>query len=234
MAHVLCLDNVHIALAGEPLVTLDARVGPGEVLTVMGPSGVGKSTLLAYVAGFLDPAFRASGRISLDGDDITGIPAERRRIGLLFQDALLFPHLSVGGNLLFGMPRSLDRRRERMRTALADVGLAGYEDRDPATLSGGQKARVALLRLLLSEPRAVLLDEPFSRLDAALRGEIRELVFRRLRDAGLPTILVTHDTADAPAAHGAVVQLAPGDAAEEHRHVRLVQRPSVRNRTFGS
>jgi len=217
MDHVLRLDRVLIALDGVPLVEVDAEVGPGEVLTVMGPSGSGKSTLLAYVAGFLDPAFRASGRISLDGEELTGRPAERRRIGLLFQDAMLFPHLSVAGNLTFGMPRSLDHRLERARAALSDVGLGGYEDRDPATLSGGQKARVALLRLLLSEPRAVLLDEPFSKLDAALRAEVRELVFGRLREAGLPTLLVTHDEADVPAAHATIVHLGPNGAVGPRR-----------------
>lgn len=217
MAHVLRLDRVLIAFDGVPLVEIDAEVGPGEVLTVMGPSGSGKSTLLAYVAGFLDPAFRASGRISLDDEELTGRPAERRRIGLLFQDAMLFPHLSVAGNLTFGMPRSLDRRLERARAALSDVGLGGYEDRDPATLSGGQKARVALLRLLLSEPRAVLLDEPFSKLDAALRAEVRELVFGRLREAGLPTLLVTHDEADVPAAHATILHLGPDGAVGPRR-----------------
>lgn len=217
MDHVLRLDRVLIALDGVPLVEVDAAVGPGEVLTVMGPSGSGKSTLLAYVAGFLDPAFRASGRISLGGEELTGRPAERRRIGLLFQDAMLFPHLSVAGNLAFGMPRSLDHRLERARAALSDVGLGGYEDRDPATLSGGQKARVALLRLLLSEPRAVLLDEPFSKLDAALRAEVRELVFGRLREAGLPTLLVTHDEADVPAAHATILHLGPDGAVGPRR-----------------
>lgn len=208
MAHALRLDGVTIALGGTVLAELDATVGPGEVLTVMGPSGSGKSTLLAFLAGFLDPAFRAAGRVLLDGEDVTDVPAEARQIGLLFQDPLLFPHLSVGGNLLFGMPRRADRR-QRMRAALREVGLDGFEERDPATLSGGQKARVALLRVLLSEPRAVLLDEPFSRLDATLRGEIRALAFARLHAAGLPAVLVTHDPADVPEPGGAVVHLHP-------------------------
>lgn len=211
MGHTLRLDGVTIALDGRTLVAVDAAVGPGEVLTVMGPSGAGKSTLLAFLAGFLDPAFRAAGRVVLDGVDVTAVPAEARRIGLMFQDPLLFPHLSVGGNLLFGMPRGPDRRA-RMQAALREVGLDGYAGRDPATLSGGQKARVALLRLLLSAPRAVLLDEPFSGLDAALRGGIRDLVFARLRAAGLPAVLVTHDAADMPAGGGPLVRLRPDDA----------------------
>lgn len=208
MAHRLRLDGIRIALGGAPLLAVDADVGPGEVLAVMGPSGSGKSTLLAFLAGFLDPVFRAEGRVMLDGEDVTRLPAERRRVGLLFQDPLLFPHLSVGGNLLFGMPAGRDRRG-RMRSALAEVGLAGFADRDPATLSGGQRARAALLRLLLSQPRAALLDEPFSGLDAPLRREIRTLTFERLRAAGLPAVLVTHDEADVPTEAAAVVRLGP-------------------------
>ncbi|WP_445003363.1 ATP-binding cassette domain-containing protein [Halomonas mongoliensis] len=204
----LVFDNVQIALEGRTLLALDARIAPGEVLTVMGPSGSGKSTLLAFAAGFLSAAFTARGRVLLNGREITALPAERRGIGLLFQDPLLFPHLSVAGNLRFGLPRAAPARTERVEAALADIGLAGFGERDPATLSGGQQSRVALMRLLLSAPRAVLLDEPFSKLDTALRCEIRELVFARLREAGLPSLLVTHDRVDAEAAGGRVVTLA--------------------------
>ncbi|MBD3895701.1 ATP-binding cassette domain-containing protein [Halomonas sp. ML-15] len=204
-----CLEfnQVHIALQGRTLLALDARVAPGEVLTVMGPSGSGKSTLLAYAAGFLAPAFHASGQVLLGGQDITALPAERRGIGLLFQDPLLFPHLSVAGNLRFGLPRGTQDKSARVAAALADIGLAGFGDRDPATLSGGQQSRVALMRLLLSAPKAVLLDEPFSKLDTTLRHEMRQLVFGRLRDAGLPSLLVTHDHADAEDAGGRVIEL---------------------------
>jgi len=205
--HRLVLDDVRIALEDNPLLELDAKIGPGEVFTVMGPSGSGKSTLLAYLAGFLAPAFQASGRVLLDDSDITRLPAERRGIGLLFQDPLLFPHLSVAGNLRFGMPRAMPDKAARVETALAQVGLAGFGSRDPATLSGGQKARVALMRLLLSEPRAVLLDEPFSKLDRQLRHDMRRLVFDRLREAGLPSLLVTHDREDAEDAGGRVIEL---------------------------
>jgi putative thiamine transport system ATP-binding protein len=201
----LVIDTLRIALNGTTLIELDARIGAGEILTVMGPSGAGKSSLLAFIAGVLEPAFTASGRIVLNGEDVTTRPVEQRRIGLLFQDALLFPHLSVAGNLLFGVPAGLPDRQMRIGQALEEAGLAGFGPRDPATLSGGQRARVALLRLMLSEPRAVLLDEPFSRLDAALRQEQRALVFDRIRGAGLPALLVTHDPEDASAAGGAVL-----------------------------
>ncbi|MDX1606517.1 MAG: ATP-binding cassette domain-containing protein [Candidatus Competibacterales bacterium] len=203
----LTLARVRITLAGSELLALDTVVRPGEILTVMGPSGSGKSTLLAFVAGMVDPAFGVAGRILIDGTDVTALPPERRHVGLLFQDALLFPHLSVLGNVLFGMPRARADRRTRAESLLAEAGLAGFGARDPATLSGGQRARVALLRLLASEPRVVLLDEPFSKLDAHLRAEIRAYVFARVRAAGLPTLLVTHDQADAEATGERIIRL---------------------------
>lgn len=203
----LYLEHVCIDLEGRELVRVNATIAPGEVLTVMGPSGSGKSTLLAYVAGFLDPAFTASGGVKLGERNLLDLPAEARGIGLLFQDPLLFPHLSVGSNVRFGLPRHSNDKHQQVTHALEQVGLAGFEARDPATLSGGQKARVALMRLLLSKPQAVLLDEPFSKLDTALRQEMRALVFSQLREAGLPALLVTHDHADAEAAGGAVIEL---------------------------
>lgn len=205
----LRLEGVCIERAGGRLVEIDATVAPGQVLSVMGPSGAGKSTLLAAVMGTLAPAFCLRGRVWLDGRDVTALPPEARRIGILFQDEILFPHLSVGGNLAFGLPRAVPRadRPAQVAAALAEVGLAGFADRDPATLSGGQKARVALMRMLLAEPRALLLDEAFSRLDAGLRAQTRDLVFGLARDRGLPVLMVTHDAEDAAAAGGPVVQL---------------------------
>lgn len=205
--HRLELRDICIRLGDQILVELDAEIGPGEVLTVMGPSGSGKSTLLAYLAGFLASDFQASGQVLLDGQDIDILPAEKRGMGLLFQDPLLFPHLSVAGNLRFGLPRSVVDKAQCVEDALAHISLAGFGDRDPATLSGGQKARVALMRLLLSAPCAVLLDEPFSKLDTNLRHEMRRLVFDRLREAGLPSLLVTHDREDAEDAGGRVIEL---------------------------
>jgi putative thiamine transport system ATP-binding protein len=206
----LTLAGLAISLGGRRLLALDLRIGPGEVLTMMGPSGSGKSTLLAAIIGTLPPAFEMSGRIWLDGHDITAMPTEARRVGILFQDELLFPHLSVGGNLAFGLPAAVkgrDRRRSLIESALLDIGLAGFADRDTATLSGGQRARVALMRMLLSEPCALLLDEAFSKLDKALRDQTRQLVFEISRRRALPVLQVTHDRSDAEAAGGRILTL---------------------------
>ena len=207
----LQLREVQLSIDGRPLFgPLSATIGPGQCLTVMGPSGCGKSSLLAYLAGTLDPAFAAVGEVAVGGTSLGGLPPERRRLGILFQDDLLFPHLSVGGNLAFALPASVRgsaARRQRIDEALATAGLRGFAERDPATLSGGQRARVALMRTLLAEPVALLLDEPFSKLDTALRGEFRKFVFEHAQVRGLPTLLVSHDETDARAAAGEVMVL---------------------------
>ncbi|WP_035042781.1 ATP-binding cassette domain-containing protein [Desulfovibrio sp. X2] len=208
----LALYGVRLALGATVLVDgLDLVVPPGAIVTLMGPSGAGKSSLLAHLCGALAPAFAASGTVLLDGRSLDGLPPERRRLGILFQDDLLFPHMSVGENLLFALPRgSRAGRREKAEQALAECGLEGFFPRDPATLSGGQRARVALMRALLSEPRALLLDEPFSKLDATTRAGFRDFVFGHARARGLPTLMVTHDPSDAEAAGGEVLHLQPG------------------------
>jgi putative thiamine transport system ATP-binding protein len=206
----LTLDQISIRLAGCLLLTVNAHVAPGTVLTVMGPSGSGKSTLFNHIAGFLDPVFSVTGTVRIDGEDIGARAAHERKLGLLFQDALLFPHMSVGGNLMFALPASIKGRTARLArvdAALQEADLAGFAERDPDTLSGGQKARVALMRTLLSEPRALLLDEPFSKLDAELRAQIRQLVFSTAKRLELPVLLVTHDEADAEAAGGPIIRL---------------------------
>jgi putative thiamine transport system ATP-binding protein len=209
-ATTLDLAGVRIALPGRVLVDgLDLVVDAGQCVTLMGPSGCGKSTLLAYVAGSLGPPFDARGSVIVGGVDVTSWPPERRRIGILFQDDLLFPHLSVGGNLAFALhERVRDRgeRRARIEAALAEADLHGFAERAPATLSGGQRARVALMRTLLSEPRALLLDEPFNKLDAPRRDEVRRFVFEHALERALPVLLVTHDEADAVAAAGPVLR----------------------------
>ncbi|MCI5084385.1 MAG: ATP-binding cassette domain-containing protein [Rhodovulum sp.] len=201
------LRDLHITINGAPLVTVNTTVAPGQVVTIMGPSGVGKSTILAAITGSLAPAFRFSGQVLLNGTDVTRLPPPARRIGILFQEELLFPHLSVGANLAFGLRRGAKDRRAVIDAALNDIGLPGVADRDPATLSGGQKARVALMRMLLSDPQALLLDEAFSKLDTDLRAQMRDLVFTHARARDLPVLMVTHDHEDAAAAGGPVIAL---------------------------
>ena len=217
----LHLEDVALRLQGRPLLgPIAATIAPGECLTLMGPSGCGKSSLLAALAGTLPSGFEASGRLWLGERELGHLPPEARRLGLLFQDDLLFPHLTVAGNLGFALPAAVRPRAERRRridAALEEAGLPGLGDRDPATLSGGQRARVALLRTLLAEPQALLLDEPFGRLDAERRQSFRATVFEHARARGLPVLLVTHDVADAEAAGGRVIRLnepaATGDPA---------------------
>jgi putative thiamine transport system ATP-binding protein len=189
----------HLATRDHTLVqALRLEVAPGQILTLMGPSGCGKSSVLAAIAGTFDTnALRFDGTVRLNGRDLDAVPTARRGIGLLFQDDLLFAHMTVAENLLFAVPAG--PRRERMADvdrALQEAGLAGFGARDPATLSGGQRARIALTRALLAQPQALLLDEPFSRLDAALRDQFRTFVFEHLRTRRIPAVLVTHDAAD--------------------------------------
>lgn len=205
--HGLELRDLQITINGAPLVAVTTTVAPGQVVTIMGPSGVGKSTILAAITGSLAPAFRFTGQVILNGTDVTRLPPPARRIGILFQEELLFPHLSVGANLAFGLRRGAKDRRAVINAALNDIGLPGVADRDPATLSGGQKARVALMRMLLSDPQALLLDEAFSKLDTDLRAQMRDLVFTHARARDLPVLMVTHDHEDAAAAGGPVITL---------------------------
>jgi putative thiamine transport system ATP-binding protein len=207
----LRLTDVTIAIGAHALISsFDLAITPGERVTVMGPSGCGKSTLLAFIAGTIDPVFTASGRVAIDGVDVTGLAPERRRVGILFQDDLLFPHLSVGDNLAFALPPALrgrEKRRAAVAQALAEAELTGFADRDPATLSGGQRARIAMMRTLQAAPRVLLLDEPFNKLDTQLRHDFRRFVFDHAAERGLPILLVTHDAADAEAAAGRVIDL---------------------------
>ena len=203
---MLHTTELTLYLDDQPLLTLPPlTVAPGEVLTLMGPSGCGKSSLLAALAGVLPPGgpIRLAGEIRLGERLLTPLAPQARRIGMLFQDDLLFAHLTVAENLMFGMPahlRGMAARRACALEALAEVGLSGQADKLPGQLSGGQKARVSLLRALLAEPEALLLDEPFSRLDKPLRAAFRTLVFERLKALGIPALLVTHDEEDAPGA----------------------------------
>ena len=208
MQSSLEIKNCELYRQHEQLLSLNEQVKGGEILTIMGPSGSGKSSLLNWLTGTLPSGFSANGEVWLNGKSINDLPAHLRHIGVLYQDALLFSHLSVSGNIAFAMPKGNKKQRlEKIEHALEQVGLKGMANRHPDNLSGGQQARVALLRMLLSEPKAILLDEPFSKLDTQLRVDTRELVFSQIREHKLPAIMVTHDHSDAEAANGKLITL---------------------------
>jgi putative thiamine transport system ATP-binding protein len=195
------LKNICIALSGKPLIApFDLTVVDGEMVTIMGPSGCGKSSLLALIAGDLQPPLEGHGEIKLNDVDLGALRPELRKVGRLFQDDLLFPHLTVGENLIFGMPRNSETSRSDMvRIVLQRIELSGFENRMPHTLSGGERARVSLMRALVAKPDCMLLDEPFNKLDQELRDSMRTYVFSHLRTRNIPSIIVTHDIEDAPA-----------------------------------
>ena len=208
MQSSLEIKNLQLFREDKLLLQLDEQIEGGDILTIMGPSGSGKSSLLNWMTGTLPSGLSATGEVWLHGQNISYLPAHLRHIGVLYQDALLFSHLSVAGNIAFAMPKGNKKQRfEQIADALEQVGLAGMENRHPDSLSGGQQARVALLRTLLSQPKAILLDEPFSKLDSQLRAETQQLVFSQIRQHKLPTIMVTHDHSDAEAANGKIVRL---------------------------
>ncbi len=199
----------------EVLVDADLEVGAGSICALLGPSGSGKTTLLRIIAGLERPD---TGTVTLGGEVLSGpdrfVAPERRRIGVVFQDGALFPHLSVAGNVGYGLPRG-ERKGPRVAEALALVGLESHADRFPGTLSGGQQQRVALARALAPRPSVLLLDEPFSNLDAALRVRVRSDVHRLLADSGVTAVFVTHDQEEA---------FVLGDEVAVVRDGRIVQR----------
>jgi iron(III) transport system ATP-binding protein len=172
------------------------HVEPGTIVALLGPSGCGKTTLLRVIAGLEQPE---SGSVRVGDEVLTGdgtfVPPERRRIGMVFQDWALFPHMTVADNVRYGLGR--DAPEARVDDALAMVGLSGLGDRQPGTLSGGQQQRVALARAIAPQPRCLLLDEPFSNLDTALRVQVRTEVHQLLAELGITTVFVTHDQAEA-------------------------------------
>lgn len=181
----------------QALRSVSLSVEPGELLLLLGPSGCGKSTLLRSIAGFVSPQ---AGRVLFDGEDVTGVPPHRRQIGMVFQSFALFPHLSVGENVAFGLreqKRPREEIAERIERALSDVKMGGFSARRVDQLSGGEQQRVALARALVTRPRCLLLDEPLSNLDAGLRHSMREEIRRVCKEHGLTTLYVTHDQKEA-------------------------------------
>lgn len=198
---MLTVRHLSLFLHQTPLFgPLTFEVAKGDIVTLMGPSGCGKSSLLSWMVGALTPPLHAGGELWLDEQRLDMLPTARRQIGILFQDALLFDHFTVGQNLLLALPARLKgaARQDTVQHALERAGMAGLSSRDPATLSGGQRARVALLRALLAQPKALLLDEPFSRLDADRRADFRQWVFDEVRRLDIPVVQVTHDAQDVP------------------------------------
>lgn len=182
---------------GEFTLKADLSIPPGSRIAVIGSSGGGKSTLLSLIGGFLQPQ---SGRISFAGQDLTDLPPGKRPVSFLFQDQNLFPHLTVFQNVGLGLRPDLrldTAQKARLREVLAEVGLAGMEDRRPANLSGGQQSRVALARVLLRARPILLLDEPFAALGPALKSEMLDLLERIATETGAIVLMVTHDPNDA-------------------------------------
>lgn len=194
----LQIELTRLSAPGTVLLqNLRIDVPDGVIHTVMGQSGSGKSSLLSALAGTLPEGMVFEGSVVLDGQDMTHLPTERRRIGLLFQDDLLFAHMTVHENLLFAVPAGPRAARlQAVGQALRDAELESHAQADPATLSGGQRGRIALMRALLAQPHALLLDEPFAKLDASLRMRMREFVFATVRNRGIPGLMVTHDASD--------------------------------------
>lgn len=201
---MLELNNVVIRLrdTNAELLRVDhLTVQAGQIQLLMGPSGKGKSTLLRWLSGEAQPAFAIAGQVLLDGVDITAQPTTQRRLGLLYQDVLLFPHLNVMDNLAFALPphwqkKSRAEKQTYLTEQLAKVDMAEFGQALPATLSGGQRARIGLLRALINEPKAMLLDEPFAALDATLREQIRNWAYGLLTERGIPSLVVSHDEMD--------------------------------------
>jgi iron(III) transport system ATP-binding protein len=214
---MLRLDDIHVAFG--PILAVDGvslDVARGEMLCLVGPSGSGKSTLLRVVAGLERPD---RGRVAIDGACVDGptgfVPPEQRRVGVVFQDYALFPHLTVAGNVAFGLAGRPRVEVDRTVASLLDrVGLSRYARSYPHMLSGGERQRVALARALAPSPRVLLMDEPFSSLDGRLRESVRDATVALLRETGTTAVVVTHDPAEA---------LRLGDRVALLRDGRLVQ-----------
>ncbi|MEM8914701.1 MAG: ABC transporter ATP-binding protein [Pseudomonadota bacterium] len=206
---------------------VDLSVRPGEILTLVGPSGCGKTTLLRLAAGLED---LQTGAVRLDGQEVGGphrnVPPEQRAVGLMFQDFALFPHLTVGGNIAFGLEGAKTQRNEVVDRLLKQVRLSTYREAYPHTLSGGQQQRVALARALAPAPRVMLMDEPFSGLDSGLRATMREETLRLLREVGTATMVVTHDPQEALYLGDRVAVMSDGKIVQVAKPADVYYRPT--------
>jgi len=214
--------------AAEPTVdAVDLAVPAGALVALLGPSGCGKTTTLKMLAGLLAPT---SGDVTFDGRSVLGLPAERRPVAMVFQKPLLFPHLSIGDNVGFGLRMRgvpAGQRRERVAQMLELVRLPGLESRRVGELSGGQEQRVSLARALVVEPAVLLLDEPLSQLDAALRVQMRELVRRVQREVGVTTLFVTHDQEEAVVLADRIALMLDGRIEQYDEPAAFYERPAT-------
>ncbi|KOX12129.1 ABC transporter [Saccharothrix sp. NRRL B-16348] len=223
----LRVDGLSVAYGPVTAVSaVDLSIADGEVVALLGPSGCGKSTLLRAVAGLEAPG---AGTVSWDGVDLAGTPVHRRGFGLVFQDGQLFPHRDVAGNVAFGLRmRRVEREaRDKRVAALLDlVGLAGYGDRRVTELSGGEQQRVALARALAPHPKLLLLDEPLSALDRALREQLAVDLARLLRETGATALVVTHDHDEAFTLADRVAVMRAGRIVQVGAPTQVWQRPA--------
>jgi putative spermidine/putrescine transport system ATP-binding protein len=215
---------------GEAAVTRGVSLSAerGEIVALLGPSGSGKTTVLRLVAGFEVPD---AGRIRVEGEDVTELPPERRRFGMVFQHYALFPHMTVGENVAFGLRSrgaAAAEVRERVVETLALAGLSGFEDRRVTEISGGQQQRVALARALAPNPRVLLLDEPLSNLDPTLRERTRRELKRAIRKVGITTLFVTHEQEEAFELGDRVAVLHRGRLEQIGAPEALFERPATR------
>ena len=188
---------------------LNLKINNGNILRVYGKSGVGKSSLINVIAGITEDNLLFKGEIVLNGKILNEVPTEKRKIGLLLQEGALFPHLTVEQNIYFGMNRKL-KSKEKLNVInenLKNANMEGFQNRYPHTLSGGQKARIACLRAILSEPKALLLDEPFSSLDPEHRNTFRKFVIDKVKESKIPCLLVTHNENDKKISHEKPINL---------------------------
>lgn len=204
----LFLHQISLGWPNKPLIDgFSLTIPKGQITVLQGPSGCGKSTLLSAVAGTNEASLSIEGDILLEDRLLNHLPPQERRIAILFQESLLFPHLTVAQNLGFGLPSSY-RKTERHKAilqALDDAGLADYGDHDPAHLSGGQKARIAMMRAMLSEPQALLMDESFASLDPELRAQFGQFVAKQIEQRQIPALLISHHDDDRAFATGEVI-----------------------------
>ncbi|WP_066569479.1 ABC transporter ATP-binding protein [Snodgrassella sp. CFCC 13594] len=223
---MLTWHKIHKQFGGKVVArSLDLSVADGELVAVLGPSGSGKSTLLNLAAGLVMPD---SGRILLDGDDITQMPPEQRHFALMFQDYALFPHLNVWQNVAFGLRmRGINKKsaRSQAEAMLMAVDMSDATERDVVHLSGGEQQRVALARALVTQPKALLLDEPFSALDTTLRAHLQQLMLRLVRAQNCPTVLVTHSPQEALVLADRVCLFQDGEWVQMGTAAELLARP---------